>query len=260
MRRLLLALALSLAGCHSTPATGDGGHVDAGPLDAGNADAGHLDAGPTDAGPTDAGPSDAGPSDAGSLDSGSALPLIPVGLDAYRMWDRLPVPPHRHARVHAQHLRPRGRQRGRGRQPLPPPGADDRNVAPRRRGPRRPLLLPRQPLARQPLALRGRRHRQRRHRDQHRRPDTSPCRTRVVPPRRPRSRPARRDLVDHPGRRPRLGARSPSRSRSRIAYGRTHYGTGYFIYHTVPRRARRTSRSRSPPGRAHAARSPTSST
>ncbi|MBS2026890.1 MAG: DUF2961 domain-containing protein [Deltaproteobacteria bacterium] len=94
MRRLLLALALSLAGCTQTPAGSDGGHLDAGPsdaggVDAGNLDAGHVDAGPNDAGPNDAGPSDAGPEDAGS-DAGASLPLIPLGLDAYRQWSDWP--------------------------------------------------------------------------------------------------------------------------------------------------------------------------
>ena len=66
--------------------------------------------------PTITGAGGAGP------DAGGDLPVIPVGLDAFREWDRWPVLRIGDAHVHAQHLRPRRRQRGRRRQPLPPPG------------------------------------------------------------------------------------------------------------------------------------------
>ena len=94
-------------------------------------------------------------------------PVIPVGLDAYRMWDRWP-----YQRIGARAYLRSTYDRAGGNE-----GADASHFLyqagrrlqrhARRGGARRPVLRPLQPLARQPLALRGRRRRPRRSGDQH---------------------------------------------------------------------------------------------
>ncbi len=167
-------------------------------------------------------------------------PIIPVGLDAYRMWDRWPC-----QRIGCRAYMRSTYDRNGGNE-----GADASHFLfqlarrlqrhPRRRRPRHPLLRPLQPLARQPLALRRRRHRPRRPGNHHGRSKASQRRLHV-PPCRSLSRPARLDLVHHQGRRPVLGAHP---LRILVPHGLRAHPLRHRLLHLPPvRAAARSSRS-----------------
>ena len=167
---------------------------------------------------------------ASSIARGGEPPPIPVGLDALRQWERWPCQRIGAPGLHAQHLRSHRRQRGCRREPFPLPAGRRLQRHARRRGPRHPLLRALQPLARQPLALRGGWHRPRRPGDAARPTRTSPSAGSVFLPREPFPEPLAwtwsttrgADLSWVP---------MPFERSFRMAYSRTHYGTGYYIYH-----------------------------
>ena len=179
-------------------------------------------------------PESARPADAHANDSADEPPVIPVGLDAYRQWERWP-----YQRIGARAYMRSTYDRSGGNE-----GADashflyqtgrrlQRHARRRRAG--RPLLCPLQPLARQPVALRGGRRRSHRPGDQHggRRP--SPRAGSVFLPAEAFPNPLAwtwsvtrgADLTWVP---------IPFEQSFRMAYSRTHYGTGYYIYHQYVR-------------------------
>src|SRR5947208_12677755 len=85
-------------------------------------------------------------------------PMIPVGLDAYRLWERWPYQ-RIGARAYMRSTYECRRQRGGRRQSLPLPAGRRLQRHARRRGSWNPVLRPLQPLAWQPLALRSGRQR-----------------------------------------------------------------------------------------------------
>ena len=96
-------------------------------------------------------------------------PVLPVGLDAYRQWERWP---YQRLGVRA-YMRStydrRGGNEGADASHFLYQPADDFNVSLDVGGSRRPLFRPLQSLARQPVALRGGRRGPSRSRDRHRR-------------------------------------------------------------------------------------------
>ena len=134
----------------------------------------------------------------------------------------------RGADLHAEHVRPPGGNEGADASHFLYQDADDRNVALDLAGPGGALLHAVQPLARQPLALRGRW-------DDHLVRESS-----TADPDHPR--PARpscpRDLFPEPLALTWSATKGadlswvpiPFETSFRLAYSRTHYGTGYYIY------------------------------
>ncbi len=109
------------------------------------------------------------PAGAQSSPTGGEPPVVPVGLDAYRQWDRWP---YQRIGVRAYMRSTYDRTGGNDTADASHflyQEADDFNVTLDVAGAGRPLLRALQPLARQPLALRGGRHGPHRPGDQHRR-------------------------------------------------------------------------------------------
>ena len=156
-------------------------------------------------------------------------PVIPVGLDAYRMWERWPYQ-RIGARAYMRSTYDRaGGNEGADASHFLYQTADDFNVTLDVEGAGRALLRPLQPLARQPLALRGGWHGSRRSGNQHRRPESIRCQDSVFLPEQLFPNPLAwtwavtkgADLSWVP---------IPFEQSFRMAYSRTHYGTGYYIY------------------------------
>ena len=162
--------------------------------------------------------------------SAAASAQIPVGLDAYRLWERWPYQ-RIGVRAYMRSTYDRARrQRRRRRHPFPLPAGRRLQRDARRRRPGRPLLRPLQPLARQPVALRGGWHRPPRAGDQHRRSATIPRPTRSSCPQAAFPTPLAWTWSDTKGADLIVGA-DRLREVFRMAYSRTLYGTGYYIYH-----------------------------
>ena len=156
-------------------------------------------------------------------------PVIPVGLDAYRLWERWP-----YQRIGARaYMRStydrRGGNERRRRSHFLYQLADDFNVTLDVEGARRSLFRPLQPLARQPVALRGGRRGPHRSGDQHGRSAASRAAFRV-PAGEPFPGPLAWTWAQTKG--ADLSWVPIGFERSfRMAYSRTFYGTGYYIYH-----------------------------
>ena len=155
-------------------------------------------------------------------------PVIPVGLDAIRQWERWPVL-RIGARTYMRSTYDRsGGNEGADASHFLYQEAEDRNVVSRPSRARDRLLHPVQPLARQPVDARDRRHGARCSRIVHGRSQPSSDGATFLPA----------NLFPEPLAFTWAATRGadlswvpmPFEKSYRLSYGRTHYGTGYFIY------------------------------